>query len=147
MQFCQKRNDRIMLNACKYLIKIVYDGQGALIVVSKIINLRILRRVTFLWFRSFTWFSSFGRLCRGQRGNVLLRIKANNFCNACCDWNPTVSVCFGPNCCNSKLYAKINVKSKICKTRINFHDALKWGPQYNTPPRQTQDEKISRDSQ
>ena len=34
-----------MLNACKYLIKIVYDGQGALIVVSKIINLRILRHV------------------------------------------------------------------------------------------------------
>ena len=29
-----KKFDRIMFNACKYFIKIVYDGQGALIVVS-----------------------------------------------------------------------------------------------------------------
>ena len=78
---------------------------------------------------------------------LLLRLTANNLYNACCDWNLPVSVCFGPNCCNSELYATINVKSKICKTRINFHDALKWGLEYICPPRQTQGEKIFCDSQ
>ena len=37
-----KKFDRIMPNACKYFIKIVYDGQGALIVVSLLINLQLV---------------------------------------------------------------------------------------------------------
>ena len=41
MQWRQKV-DRIMPNACKYFIKIVYDGQGALIAVSLIINLEFV---------------------------------------------------------------------------------------------------------
>ena len=39
-----------MLNACKYFIKIVYDGQGALIAFSLIINLGL---VTFYHFDHF----------------------------------------------------------------------------------------------
>ena len=40
---------------------------------------------------------------------------------------PSLSVCFPQDCCNSKLYVAVNVKSKICKTKINFHDTLKIG--------------------
>ena len=62
-------------------------------------------------------------------------------CTACYDWDDPLSVCFGPNCCNSKLYATINVKRKICKTGINFHDALKTGLTIRLST-QTQSEKI-----
>ena len=62
-------------------------------------------------------------------------------CTSCFDWDVPQSVCFGPNCCNSKLYATINVKRKICKTGINFHDALKTGLTIRLST-QTQSEKI-----